>query len=221
MEAAESTWIGVTCWQIMMVLKSTSKLKRQIIWPENIVFWIPVLLFYVFRSTRAVASEHLVGGDSWRRTVSASWTRNPHARETVLPVTQKVQKQSVVDVLTLRPAFSCLLCFVLARAPCVYVRCTLWLRFIFWLGCLRAQQLGAYSRLHVNQRIVSEPGTYTPSGGSIMVSVARPVVFPAKDSFGPREGKGYCFFPFVLPCLVCQCVFFFLWLFSVTVICQH
>lgn len=77
---------------------------------------------------------------------------------------------------------------------------------------------GAYPRLHVNQRVVNEPGTYTPSGGSITVPVARPVVYPARVPLGPRGALLFFFFFSICVASTCLSVFFFLlWLLSVTV----
>lgn len=71
------------------------------------------------------------------------------------------------------------------------------------------QQLGAYLRLHVNQRIVNEPGTGVHSlrwkhhgvGGQACY-----VCFPAKVSLGPRGARLLFSICVASPCLS---VFFF------------
>lgn len=153
-------------------------------------------------STRAVAPEHLVGRDSRRRTVSAPWTRDPHARKTILPVTQKVKK-------TIR-------CEVSNTAACIQLAPvshfdTRWLCLQASLALIKVHILvrmfthavaGGISPVYTfNQRTVAVPGTICSQWWKHLGVGAQPCYFSSKRAFSPRGELLFFSICVASPCL--------------------
>lgn len=97
MEAVEQVWIGVTCWQTMMVCGSTSTCSSSLGSTVTIpiIVWLPCFTF----SPWAMAAEYNVGGHGRRRAISPAWSWNSYAWEIVLTITEKVSLYRGVCVL--------------------------------------------------------------------------------------------------------------------------